>query len=99
MELPKPLFENVPADFLSMIKADRVWIDTSTQNSWILGEELPDVHFWMCQPVEVVAGPQIGTRGILISLYALVPEPEFHLETEAGGNVLVVQSRLRASGA
>ncbi len=58
-----------------MTKADRVWIDTPTQNAWILGEDVPGVHFRMCQPVEVVDGSDHGARGILISLYALVPEP------------------------
>ena len=68
-----------------MAEAERAWIDTPTQNAWILGEEVPGVRFRMCQPVEVVAGPDRGARGILISLDALVPEPEYHLETEGGG--------------
>lgn len=82
-----------------MTEGERVWIDTPTQHAWILGHDVPGVHFRMCQPVEVVAGPDRGARGILISIYALTPEPEFHLETEAGGDVVVVQSQLRASEA
>jgi hypothetical protein len=81
-----------------MADADRVPIDTSTQDARILGEHIPGVHFRMCQPVEIVAGPDRGSRGILISLYALLPEPEYHLETDGGGDVIVVQSQLRAAG-
>jgi hypothetical protein len=76
-----------------------VWIDTFTQNAWILGENVPGVRFRICQSVEVVAGPDKGARGILISLYALVPEPEFHLETDTGGDVVVAQSHLQATDA
>ena len=82
-----------------MAKVERVWIDMPTQNAWILGEDVPGVHFLMGQPVEVISGPDQGARGILISLYSIVPEPEFHLETEAGGDAIVLQSQIRASEA
>ena len=82
-----------------MSEAERVWIDTPTQDAWILGEDVTGVSFRMCQPVKVVAGPNRGATGILISLYALVPEPEFHLEAESGADIIVVQSQLRAADA
>jgi hypothetical protein len=74
-------------------------INTPTQNAWILGEGVPGTLFRMCQPVEVVAGPASGTRGILISLYALHQDREYHLETDDGGGFIVAQSRLRAAEA
>jgi hypothetical protein len=80
-----------------MAEGERAWVDTPTQNAWILGEQVPGVRFRMCQPVEVVTGPDRGARGISISLYALVPEPEFHLETDDGGDIVVLQSQLQAS--
>ena len=77
-----------------MAGPERIWIDTPTQNAWILGEDVPYVRFRMGEPVEVVGGPDTGARGVLISLYALIPEPEYHLETETGGDLIVVQSYL-----
>jgi hypothetical protein len=77
--------------------AERIWIDTASQNAWLLGGRLPGVCFRMLQPVEVVAGPNRGASGILISIYALIPEPEYHLETEEGGDLIVLQSQLCAA--
>src|SRR5258706_2953908 len=56
-------------------------IDLEMQKRWILGEPVPPTTFRMCQSVHVVAGPHSGEHGELISLFALDPEPVYHLET------------------
>ena len=71
-----------------------VTIDTETQNRWILGETLPGVHFSMCQSVRVASGPHNGVIGELISIYAVTPEPLFHVETSDGGDLILRQSVL-----
>jgi hypothetical protein len=71
-----------------------VTIDTETQNRWILGGVLPGVHFSMCQSVRVIAGPHAGEEGELISIYALTPEPLYHMEKGDGGDLLLRQSAL-----
>ena len=73
---------------------EEVTIDSETQNRWILGDVLPGVHFPMCQFVRVIAGPHEGAVGELISLYALTPEPLYHMETSDGGDLLLRQSAL-----
>ena len=77
-----------------MADRERIWIDRPTHDAWTLGEDIPGVRFRMGQPVEVVDGPHRAARGVLICLYALAPEPEFHLETEDGGDLVVIQSHL-----
>ena len=59
-------------------------IDRATQKRWILGEEVPGVAFRMNQNVTVVVGAHTGTRGTLISLYELGPDPLFALESKTG---------------
>jgi hypothetical protein len=69
-------------------------IDLPTQHRWLLGETVEGVRFKMCDDVAVVRGPFSGMHGELISLIALVPEPEYHLETSDGGDCYVRQSEL-----
>lgn len=73
---------------------DEVTIDRETQNRWLLGDVLPGVRFSMCQSVRVVTGPHGGAVGELISIYALTPEPLYHMETSDGGDLLLRQSAL-----
>jgi hypothetical protein len=69
-------------------------IDRPTQDRWQLGDDVEGVRFKMLDYVAVASGPFAGFRGELISIIALVPEPEFHLETSDGGDCYVLQSEL-----
>ena len=69
-------------------------IDVPTQNRWLLGEDVKGVTFRMCDFVQVTCGPFAGSRGELISIIALLPEPEYHLETNDGGDCYVRQSEI-----
>ena len=71
-------------------------IDSDTQNRWILGDSVPGATFSMNQRVRVTSGPHTGARGVLISLYALQPEPLYHLETSENDDHRVYQSELTA---
>lgn len=73
-----------------------VTISTEEQNAWLRGDALPGVAFRMLQRVNVIAGPDAGICGALITIYATDPEPMFHLETDKGNDVVVAQSQLRA---
>jgi len=48
----------------------------------------------MQQLVELVSGPDAGTRGQLISIQSLSPEPLFHVETDENEDLYVPQSLL-----
>jgi hypothetical protein len=74
-------------------------IDRDTQNRWILGEKIPGVTYSMSQSVLVTSGPYAGSRGLLISLYSLRPEPLFHLESSDNEDFRVYQSEIRPANA
>jgi hypothetical protein len=69
-------------------------IDRNIQDRWILGGKIPGVSYRMQSDVKVIAGPHIGVRGELISLYALEPEPIYHLETRDGSDICIRQSEI-----
>jgi hypothetical protein len=69
-------------------------IDRQTQDWWLLGGSVPGVLFRMNERVRVISGPNAGAIGELISIYALQPEPLFHLETSDGADAYVRQSEI-----
>jgi hypothetical protein len=69
-------------------------IDREIQNHWILGGRVVGVLFRMNERVRVISGSNAGAVGVLISIYALEPEPIFHLETDDGGDFRVRQSEI-----
>jgi hypothetical protein len=71
-----------------------VSIDRATQDHWILGGAIEGVTFRMQQLVRVVTGPDAGSIGELISIYAIEPEPVYHLELLDGTDRTVRQSEI-----
>ena len=71
-------------------------IDRDTQNRWILGGDLPGVHFRMQQWVNVKSGPHAGKRGMVVSLCSLGSDPVFHVEVSERDDFEAKQSELEA---
>jgi hypothetical protein len=57
-------------------------------------EYIAGVDYQHNEYVLVTTGPSAGTRGSLVALLALSPEPEFILESEFGADIHVHQSAL-----
>jgi hypothetical protein len=72
----------------------RMAIKREEQNGWILGATIPGVSFRMQDAVKVISGPHAGVVGELISIYAIEPEPVYHLETHDGSDIHVRQSEI-----
>lgn len=63
---------------------------------WMSGEKLPGVTFGLNDAVEVTAGAHAGTRGTILFLVAIHPEPVYLVELGAGkGDARLRQASLR----
>jgi hypothetical protein len=65
---------------------------------WLAGEAVPGVAFAHNEVVEVVTGPHTGTRGAIVLLLGVEPEPVYLVQLGSKqSDVRVRQSGLRAS--
>ena len=62
---------------------------------WLAGEPVPGVEFALHEQVEIRVGPHDGSRGLIVLLIALVPEPSYLVRID-GREVRARQSQLRA---
>jgi hypothetical protein len=69
-------------------------VDWGVRKSWMLGTPVPGVKFKMQEAVNVVAGVGAGERGELINLYAVTPEPLYHVETSNNEDLYARESEL-----
>ena len=63
--------------------------------SFLAGEEIPGVLYKHNNYVEIIGGPHCGSRGSLITVLSLVPEPLYVVELEAGHDAKIAQSAIR----
>lgn len=63
---------------------------------WMAGERLPGVTYAQHDRVVLTVGPQAGTRGTVLLLLAVAPEPAYLVTLDGGaGEVRVRQDALR----
>lgn len=62
---------------------------------WLSGEPVPGVEFALHDQVEFTGGAHDGTRGLIVLLIGLTPEPSYLVRVDAR-EVRARQSQLRA---
>jgi hypothetical protein len=63
---------------------------------WLAGEPVAGVMFTPRQRVELARGPRAGEQGTILLLVAMRPEALYHVRADAGDELHVRQSALRA---
>ena len=63
-------------------------------SAFLWREPILGVNFSHNDFVRVTSGPHIGSKGSLVTVTSLVPEPTFTLELESGHDVQIVQSAI-----
>lgn len=69
-------------------------IESERQIQWLQQEPLEGVRFKMLEVVRVVGGVGAGETGQLISIFAMKPEPLYHVETSSGEDLYARESEL-----
>ena len=64
-------------------------------NSWMSGDRVVGVSFYLNDSVQIEAGPNRGEVGAVISLNEIDTEPIYTIELSSGADVVVNQTSLR----
>ena len=92
----------VASDFADDPDAHKTWqprrLAPDTVDRWMAGDLPTGVRFALNEPVEIRFGARRGTKGCVISLVGLEPEPRYLVELGSGENMEVRQFSLQAVG-
>jgi len=65
------------------------------QKRWFAGEKIEGVDFYLNDPIDIVGDENKGSKGSIISLEAMEPEPMYLVESSGGDNVFIKQSSIK----